>query len=73
MATNAIASPEPMQTAPGRIDSVDLYRGLIMAFMALDHTRDYLTHLRFPPELLAQTWGFLFFTRWVTHLCAPAF
>ncbi|HUR37304.1 MAG TPA: heparan-alpha-glucosaminide N-acetyltransferase domain-containing protein, partial [Terriglobales bacterium] len=47
--------------------------GLIMAFMALDHTRDYLTHLRFPPELLAQTWGFLFFTRWVTHLCAPAF
>ncbi|MEO5936553.1 MAG: heparan-alpha-glucosaminide N-acetyltransferase domain-containing protein [Terriglobales bacterium] len=74
MATNAAAAnPNPMQSAPARIDSVDLYRGLIMAFMALDHTRDFFTHLRFPPEDLAQTWGALFFTRWITHLCAPAF
>ena len=76
MATHAIASadaPEPMQTAPGRLDSVDLYRGLIMALMALDHTRDFFTHLRFPPEVLELTWAGLFFTRWVTHLCAPAF
>lgn len=74
MATNAVAAnPEPMQSAPGRIDSVDLYRGLIMAFMALDHTRDFFTHLRFSPEDLSQTYGALFFTRWITHLCAPAF
>ncbi len=74
MATNAVAThPEPMQTAPGRIDSVDLYRGLIMAFMALDHTRDFFSHLRFSPEDLSQTYGALFFTRWITHLCAPAF
>ncbi|HUS18664.1 MAG TPA: heparan-alpha-glucosaminide N-acetyltransferase domain-containing protein [Terriglobales bacterium] len=76
MATNAVASadaPDPMQSAPARIDSVDLYRGLIMAIMALDHTRDFFTHLRFPPEDLSQTWGLLFFTRWITHLCAPAF
>ncbi len=73
MATAASADSQPLLTAPARIDSVDLYRGLIMAFMALDHTRDFFTHLRFPPELLDQTWGFLFFTRWITHLCAPAF
>lgn len=75
MATTAASpdAPEPVLTAPARIDSVDLYRGLIMAFMALDHTRDFFTHLRFTPEDLSQTWGALFFTRWITHLCAPAF
>ena len=74
MAANPIAiEPEPMQSAPKRIDSVDLYRGLIMAIMALDHTRDFFTHLRFSPEDLSQTYGALFFTRWITHLCAPAF
>jgi len=44
-----------------------------MVLMALDHTRDFLTHLRFPPELLSQTYGALFFTRWITHFCAPIF
>lgn len=75
MATIAASpeAPEPILSAPSRIDSVDLYRGLIMAIMALDHTRDFLTHLRFPPEDLSQTWGLLFFTRWITHFCAPAF
>lgn len=74
MATNAVAAdPESVHGAPSRIDSIDLYRGLIMAFMALDHTRDFFTHLRFTPEDLSQTYGALFFTRWITHLCAPAF
>ena len=44
-----------------------------MVIMALDHTRDFMTNLRFPPELLAQTYPALFFTRFITHFCAPVF
>jgi uncharacterized membrane protein len=58
---------------PARVESVDLWRGVVMVIMALDHVRDYMTHLRFPPEILELTNGPLFFTRWMTHLCAPAF
>jgi uncharacterized membrane protein len=44
-----------------------------MVIMALDHTRDFLTYLRFAPEDLAHTYGALFFTRFITHYCAPVF
>jgi uncharacterized membrane protein len=44
-----------------------------MVIMALDHTRDFFTNLRFEPENLAQTYYALFFTRWITHFCAPLF
>lgn len=44
-----------------------------MVFMALDHTRDFFTYLRFPPESIAHTYYALFFTRWITHFCAPLF
>lgn len=63
----------PLAPSGLRIDSVDLYRGLIMAIMALDHVRDYFTHLRFPAEHQELTYAALFFTRWITHFCAPAF
>ena len=66
-----LASPAVSMTS--RVYSVDLLRGLAMVLMALDHTRDYFTYLRFPPELLSQTFGALFLTRWVTHICAPSF
>src|SRR5271169_6298410 len=57
----------------GRIVSLDVMRGLVMVIMALDHTRDFFTNLRFAPESLAQTYYALFFTRWITHFCAPLF
>ncbi|HET6177798.1 MAG TPA: heparan-alpha-glucosaminide N-acetyltransferase domain-containing protein [Candidatus Sulfotelmatobacter sp.] len=57
----------------GRIDSIDILRGLVMVIMALDHTRDFFTNLRFEPENLANTYYALFFTRWITHFCAPLF
>jgi uncharacterized membrane protein len=61
-------------TAPtGRLPSIDLMRGAVMVIMALDHTRDFFTNLNFEPEDLSQTWGALFFTRWITHFCAPLF
>jgi uncharacterized membrane protein len=57
----------------GRIVSLDIVRGLVMVIMALDHTRDFFTNLRFAPENLVQTNYVLFFTRWITHFCAPLF
>lgn len=56
-----------------RLVSVDVLRGLVMVIMALDHTRDFLTNLRTAPEDLAHTNGVLFFTRFITHYCAPVF
>ena len=56
-----------------RIVSVDQLRGLVMMLMALDHTRDYFSGLPFAPEDLSKTFGALFFTRVITHVCAPVF
>ena len=60
-------------TRSSRIVSVDQLRGLVMMLMALDHTRDYFSGLPFPPEDLSKTFGALFFTRVITHVCAPVF
>jgi uncharacterized membrane protein len=59
--------------SPSRIAAVDIVRGAVMVFMALDHVRDYVTNLRFQPEDLARGSTALFATRWVTHFCAPTF
>jgi uncharacterized membrane protein len=58
-----------------RINSIDVLRGLVMIIMALDHTRDLLhvSSLTQQPTDLATTSPELFFTRWITHLCAPTF
>src|SRR6476469_5419583 len=56
-----------------RLVSVDILRGLAMVVMALDHTRDFMTYLRIAPEDVAHTNGALFFTRFITHYCAPVF
>jgi uncharacterized membrane protein len=57
----------------GRLASIDFVRGLAMAFMALDHTRDFICNIPYSPEDIDQTWTFHFLTLWVTHFCAPAF
>ena len=56
-----------------RIESVDLLRGFVMVIMALDHTRDYFGQPGMSPTNLAQATAALFFTRWITNICAPVF
>lgn len=44
-----------------------------MVLMALDHVRDFFASKGFEPTDLDHTWPALFFTRWITHYCAPIF
>jgi uncharacterized membrane protein len=59
----------------GRNKAVDALRGLVMIIMALDHTREYFHSavLSFSAEDLTRTTTAIFFTRWITHICAPVF
>jgi uncharacterized membrane protein len=56
-----------------RLESVDVVRGVIMILMALDHTRDFFGIPGQNPVNMATTTAPLFFTRWITHFCAPVF
>ncbi len=58
-----------------RINSIDITRGIVMIIMALDHTRDLIhtTSVTHQPTDLSTTTPALFFTRWITYLCAPTF
>lgn len=64
-----------LNTTKPRIASIDFLRGLIMVIMALDHTRDYfhIGAMTSTPTDLSTTTPLLFFTRWITHFCAPLF
>lgn len=58
-----------------RIVSIDILRGIVMLVMAIDHVREYfhITAFTDSPVNLDTTTPVLFFTRWITHFCAPVF
>ena len=67
MTSLAETAPSVPPATRQRIQSLDIVRGAVMVLMALDHVRVYSG---LPPG--GPTAG-IFFTRWVTHFCAPAF
>ncbi|MFY0651280.1 MAG: DUF1624 domain-containing protein [Cyclobacteriaceae bacterium] len=58
-----------------RIESIDILRGIVMVIMALDHVRTYFHYgnMYAHPTDLETTTPAIFFTRWITHFCAPVF
>lgn len=62
---------EALKTNKKRIESIDILRGIVMVIMALDHVRDYFSNAS--PLDFGTTTPILFFTRWITHFCAPVF
>ena len=63
----AVQAPEAPRQAPARVSSIDIIRGAVMVLMAIDHVRV------FAGVPAGGTSAGIFFTRWVTHFCAPAF
>ncbi len=64
-----------MNVKSSRIESIDILRGIVMVLMALDHTRDFFhsqAAITSPTDIETTT-PFLFFTRFITHYCAPVF
>lgn len=66
-ALSAAYSPPPTGTKSARIQSLDFMRGVVMILMAIDHVRVY-SGVPAGGDSAA-----VFFTRWITHFCAPAF
>jgi uncharacterized membrane protein len=76
MSSSTIVQPssqEKLSSRNYRIESIDVLRGLLMLLMAIDHTRDYFSNVAIDAADPIRSWPALFFTRWITHLCAPGF
>lgn len=63
----------PTATSKYRIESIDILRGAVMLIMAIDHVRDFFHYGHPEPNDLAIITPLLFFTRFITHFCAPTF
>ena len=72
-------SDAPLIADPNRLAAIDWMRGLVMVLMAIDHASLAFNGGRladdswFTREAGAELPAAQFFTRWITHLCAPTF
>ncbi len=59
----------------GRILAIDVLRGVAISLMLIDHVREYfyLNHQVSDPMDVTNTDPLLFFTRLLSHFCAPVF
>jgi uncharacterized membrane protein len=75
MTVSDTTTPSLIPNAKNRIESIDVLRGIVMVIMALDHTRDFFHPTAWidDPLNLTTTTPALYFTRWITHFCAPIF
>jgi uncharacterized membrane protein len=75
LTTTPSIHPVSKPLAVSRVNSIDVVRGFIMIIMAIDHVRDYMNAdaFLFDPTDLGKTTIPLFFTRFITHYCAPTF
>ncbi len=66
--------PRPADARAYRVASLDIVRGLVLVIMALDHVRDFTMAGAAQDPMSDPNIGVaLFFTRWITHFCAPVF
>jgi uncharacterized membrane protein len=73
-----VSTPVPPVAASSvrayRLTSIDMLRGLAIVIMAIDHARDYfMVGGEVNPAANPNIDAALFFTRWITHFCAPVF
>src|SRR5271156_3277637 len=73
MAAIPVPAAESAVSKRVRIEGIDVVRGVTMILMVLDHVRDFFGNSGLNPTDPASTTIPLFFTRWVTHFCAPVF
>ncbi len=72
-------SNSPLMVDPNRLAAIDWMRGLVMVLMAIDHASLAFNGGRlggdawFMHQAGSELPAAQFFTRWVTHLCAPTF
>ena len=79
VSTRVVTAIRAVPIERSRLLSVDWLRGLVMVLMTVDHASSSFNAGRLFGDS-AQTWvpgtalpAAQFFTRWVTHLCAPTF
>ena len=73
MPESALLPPVASRASSPRVHAIDVVRGLAMVIMALDHIREFWTPTLVRAEDVAHASVLLFFTRWITHFCAPSF
>jgi uncharacterized membrane protein len=74
VATTLAAPVATVNQRAYRLTSIDMVRGLIIVIMAIDHVRDMvLAGATQDPMTDPNVPVAVFFTRWITHFCAPVF